>query len=704
MKKNLTNTFLSFNALLLIGSATFAQEKQTSTRSESLQSVPHQTFVNTKKQLSVLGEDYQSQKLYAGGCDTINFAKGFVKPYKWGAYTWTTGTGGTKGYIGGINTYNDKEKGNYIDLSSYAAGSKITSVLIWFGKGYSSNLSKTVTVNVYDNSGAGGIPGAAPIGNSSVTMATIKNDVSKNYLTTVAFSTPVTIPASKKIYVTCDLSQLSWTGAAGTDSLSIYASDTLQENPGIAWEKFSDGTWHAFSETNSWKLKQMALYIFPCITSDATAPSVTLNTNPADASVCAGSPITFDPTGSVAPFGLFWSASSGYGTPVYNGTKISLTYNTPGTYSYHQYADGCGYEAIKDVTFTVKAKPALNTTLSSASYCAGAAVTAQTLASTPAGATFNWTNNNSAIGLSTAGTGNIPAFTAANATAAAITATVAVTPVLNGCSGTAGSYTITVKPLPTMSTLNNTSLCKNNTVNPSPFVSTPAGANFVWTNSNTAIGLPPNGTGNLPSFTATTGSTSSTGTITVTPTLNGCTGNSASYTLTVNIPPTVTAVSSLDTICAGNSATFGASSPTGISFSWLPLTGLNNANNSSPIASPAATTTYTVTTTDNNGCTATATLQLNVKFCTGITQSEQSAFQVKYDWINQQYLLNFNGNKISDPIRLNMFNAAGQQVPVSSTIISHDQLAINTAGLSKGIYFIRGYYNNQEFGLKLMVE
>ncbi|MBX2934320.1 MAG: proprotein convertase P-domain-containing protein [Ferruginibacter sp.] len=45
-----------------------------------------------------------------------------------------------------------------------------------------------------------------------------------------------------------------------------------------------------------------------------------------------------------------------------------------------------------------------------------------------AGTTFSWVNNNTAIGLAASGTGNIPAFTATNATNAPITGTVTVTP------------------------------------------------------------------------------------------------------------------------------------------------------------------------------------------------------------------------------------------------------------------------------------
>ncbi len=67
------------------------------------------------------------------------------------------------------------------------------------------------------------------------------------------------------------------------------------------------------------------------------------------------------------------------------------------------------------------------------------------------------------------------------------------------------------------------------------FIGTPAGINFNWTNSNPAIGLAANGTGNVPSFTATNkGTTPISGTITVTPVNNGCAGTDKSYTITVN--------------------------------------------------------------------------------------------------------------------------------------------------------------------------
>jgi hypothetical protein len=66
-----------------------------------------------------------------------------------------------------------------------------------------------------------------------------------------------------------------------------------------------------------------------------------------------------------------------------------------------------------------------------------------------AGATFNWTNNNTAIGLAASGTGNIASFTAANVTSQQV-ATITVTPVLGAETGTPITFTITAKPKPTL--------------------------------------------------------------------------------------------------------------------------------------------------------------------------------------------------------------------------------------------------------------
>jgi PKD repeat protein len=70
------------------------------------------------------------------------------------------------------------------------------------------------------------------------------------------------------------------------------------------------------------------------------------------------------------------------------------------------------------------------------------------------------------------------------------------------------------------------------------------------------------------------------------------------------VSPLPTANAGTDvSICNGSSATLNASG--GTSYSWLPATGLSSASISNPVASPGATTNYTVTVTNAAGCSST---------------------------------------------------------------------------------------------------
>ena len=165
------------------------------------------------------------------------------------------------------------------------------------------------------------------------------------------------------------------------------------------------------------------------------------------------------------------------------------------------------------------------------------------------------------------------------------------------------SFIVTIEPTPTMTVPTNITVCNGDNVPASVFVSNPAGGTFTWTNSNTAIGLAAAGPGNTPAFTATNvGITPITGTITVTPTVNGCVGLPVTYTITVNPTPPAPTVANV-TICPNNSATLTATAPGG-SYEWYDaLVGGNllgtNASYTTPVL--LANTTYYVQTTVN-GC------------------------------------------------------------------------------------------------------
>ncbi len=82
-------------------------------------------------------------------------------------------------------------------------------------------------------------------------------------------------------------------------------------------------------------------------------------------------------------------------------------------------------------------------------YCGGQTTGAFNFSSTVGAPTYNWTNNNTAIGLPASGTGNISSFTATNNSSTPLTAVITVTPFGNAlCSGIPISFKITVNPRP----------------------------------------------------------------------------------------------------------------------------------------------------------------------------------------------------------------------------------------------------------------
>lgn len=76
-------------------------------------------------------------------------------------------------------------------------------------------------------------------------------------------------------------------------------------------------------------------------------------------------------------------------------------------------------------------------------------------------------------------------------------------------------------------------------------------------------------------------------------------------------PSDVMATANLSSICNGASSTLTATGAN--TYSWLPSNSLNSGTGSSVTASPTATTTYTLTGTDENGCIDTATVTVIVK-------------------------------------------------------------------------------------------
>jgi gliding motility-associated-like protein len=103
-----------------------------------------------------------------------------------------------------------------------------------------------------------------------------------------------------------------------------------------------------------------------------------------------------------------------------------------------------------------------------------------------------------------------------------------------GQCASATTFNYEVNPIPSInSTAKDTAVYDGAVLPPYDFAISPSG-NIRWTNSNPAIGLPASGTGPVPSFTAGNMTDDPiTATITVTPFINGCSGATYTYKVTV---------------------------------------------------------------------------------------------------------------------------------------------------------------------------
>jgi gliding motility-associated-like protein len=320
-------------------------------------------------------------------------------------------------------------------------------------------------------------------------------------------------------------------------------------------------------------------------------------------------------------------------------------------------------------TITINPSPTL-TSPQDQTLCAGQITSTITFSGT-AGATFNWSNNNTSTGLGANGTGNIQSFTATNTTTNSISSTITVTPILGTCPGTPVTFSITVAVPPTVTSPSNQTICAGASTTAINFTGT--ATTYNWTNSNTAIGLGASGTGNITTFVGTnTGSTPISGTITVTPTSGTCSGTPITFTITINPIPTVT-IPQNQTLCAGQSTTLITLAGTaGATFSWsndntnTGLAASGNGDISSFVAtnSTSNTITSTITVTPNLGAcpgtpttftitvaiTPTVTAPSNQTICTGAstTAINFTGTATTYNWTNSNTSIGLGANGTGD--------------------------------------------------------
>ena len=316
-------------------------------------------------------------------------------------------------------------------------------------------------------------------------------------------------------------------------------------------------------------------------TFSAVAPTLTISSS--NSTICSGSSTTLT-ANSTAGVSYLWSPGG--------QTTASITVNPVITTTYTCTATENGASTTANSVITVNPTPTVNT-IPNTSFCNGLFTSTFTFSGTP-GASYNWVNSNTNIGLGASGTGNITPFLTPDTILTMTTGTIVVTPTLNGCSGTPMTFSISINPTPSTYQFD-WNYCHGEVTTPvawqNGFV---AANNVIWTNSNTSIGLGASGSGSLPSFTAFNLSANQIiSTIVATPQFvsNGVACNGSPFTIFyyINPQPLVNAIPDIS-ICSGD--TLGTINFSGVatSYEWtnsqasigIPVSGTGNINSFVP--------------------------------------------------------------------------------------------------------------------------
>jgi len=352
------------------------------------------------------------------------------------------------------------------------------------------------------------------------------------------------------------------------------------------------------------------IIVSPTPTVDGVADQIVCNNGMTDAVNFSGATTgtIYTWTNDNASVGL---ASTGTGNiPAFTATNAGLLPEIANI-TVTPSADGCD-GATESFSILVLPGSAINS-VSDQTVCNGETTSEVVFTGGLPGTTFSWTNDNTSTGLPATGNGIIGPFTATNTGTTAQTSNITVTPLGSGCDAITTSFSITVNPTPNVNPVPDQTLCNGQATNAVNFSGDVAGTTYSWTNTNPSIDLAANGNGNIPSFTAiNTGTTAQTATITVTPTANGCSGATTTFTITVNPGSAVNSVVD-QTLCNGASTTAVTFTGSGVgtTYNWtnsnpsigLPATGSGNIGSFTAINTGTTAQTATITVSPlGSGC------------------------------------------------------------------------------------------------------
>lgn len=261
--------------------------------------------------------------------------------------------------------------------------------------------------------------------------------------------------------------------------------------------------------------------------------------------ICQGSNVSPSATATCNMAGATWSWNFGSGLPATSTQQVpgQVSFGTAGgTTISVAVTNSCGITtATKQVT--VSPVPTAVTPKDS-TYCAGSKTGSFHFSSSQPAASITWSNSNPSIGLASAGSGDIPAFTAVNNSSVPVTAVITVSASLNGC-GSDNSFTITVNPRPGLpGVVTPVHYCQGDAA--TALTATPAAGNTLfWYNQSTG------GTGNKNAPVPSTGQVGSADFYVSQQNSFGCESGRSDITVNVDaVPVTSLAGSGNPTACA----------------------------------------------------------------------------------------------------------------------------------------------------------
>lgn len=239
----------------------------------------------------------------------------------------------------------------------------------------------------------------------------------------------------------------------------------------------------------------------------------------------------------------------------------------------------------------------------------------------------------------------------------------------NGCSDT-DTLQVNALPAPQLSTGPDTTICPNSMV-------------ALNTQSN-AVSYTWSPTAGLSNPNTASPTASPAGSVVYTLQATGANGCISTDSVSIQLFPGSQVTTGADTaICAGEQVTLTASAMA--SYQWSPDSSLSDNSIRRPVASPNVTTTYTVFSTDLNGCTSTATQRVTVHpipnlqltttdttICVGTSVTLGVSGANTYQWNPANTLSNANSNApVASPLQQTIYTilgTSGQNCTASATV------------------------------------